>query len=75
MVGESVDLDSPFVDHSVPEEHHDYTAHVLLISLDSRESENDPPIPADSKSPSSILVEHGGNHTMTPPSSLIISFD
>ena len=68
-------MGSPLDGHSVPEEHHDYTAHVLLISLDSLESENDPPIPADSESPSSVLVEHGGNHTIPPPSSSIVSFD
>jgi len=32
LVKKSVDLDSPPVVHSVPEEHHDYTAHVLLVS-------------------------------------------
>jgi len=68
-------LSSPPVDHSVPEEHHDHTAHVLLISSYSPESENDPPIPIDSESPSSFPVEHRGNHMIPPPSSSIISFD
>ena len=69
MVGESVNLGSLPVGHYVSEEHH---AHVLLVSSDSPESKNDPPIPADPESPSS---EQGGNHTIPPPSSSVISFD
>ena len=72
MVGESVDLGSPPVDHSVSEECH---AHVLLVSSNSPESENDPPIPADHESPSSVPIEQGGNHTIPPPSSSVVSFD
>lgn len=75
LVGKSVDLDSPPMVHSVPDEHHDSTAHVFLVSSDSPEPENDPPIPADSESPSSVPVEHGGNHTIPPPSSSVVSFD
>jgi len=71
LVGESVDLGSPPVDHSVSEERH---AHVLLISSDSPESKNDPPIPADLEGPSLIPVEHGGNHMIPPPSSSVVFF-
>ncbi len=44
LAGKSVNSDSALVLHFVLEEHHDYTAHVLLVSSDSPESENDPPI-------------------------------
>jgi len=54
LVGTSVNSGSPLVDHSISEEHH---AHVLLISSDSPESENDPPIPADPNSPSLVPLE------------------
>jgi len=57
LVGESVDLGSPSVDYFVPEEHHDSIAHVLLISSDSPESENNPPILADQGGPPSVPVE------------------
>ena len=72
LVGESVDLGSPLFDHFVSEECH---AHVLLVSSDSPEFEIDPPIPADQESPSSVPVEHGGNHMIPPPSSSVVSFD
>jgi len=49
LVGKSVD-----VDHSVSEEHH---SHVLLVSSDSPESENDSPIPAALESPASVPLE------------------
>jgi len=71
LVGKSVDSSSP-PDHSVSEEHH---AHVLLVSSDSPESRNDSPIPTAPKSPPSVPLEHGGNHTIPPPSSLVASFD
>ncbi|CAA3032930.1 Hypothetical predicted protein [Olea europaea subsp. europaea] len=71
LVGKSVDLGSPPVNHSISEEHH---AHVLLISSDSPKSGNDSPIPATPESPSSVPLEHGGNHTIPPPSSLVASF-
>ena len=61
--------------HSVPEEHHDHNAYVLLVSSYSLKSENDPPIPADQESPSLVPVEHGGNHMIPPPSSSVTSFD
>ena len=54
LVGESVNLGSPPVDHSVSEEHH---AHVLIVSSHSPESENDSPITADPESPSSVPIE------------------
>ena len=54
LVRDSVNLGSPPVDHSVLEERHD---HVLLVSSDSPESENDPPIPSDSEGPSSVPLE------------------
>ena len=60
LIEESVNLGSPPVDHSVLEEHHDHTDHVLLVSSNCPESENDPPIPADQESPSSVPVEQGG---------------
>jgi len=66
LVGESFDLGSPPVDHSVSEERHDHTAHVLLVSFDFPEFENDLPIPANQESPSSVPIEHGDNH-MIPP--------
>ena len=72
MVGKSVDSSSPPVDHSVSEEHH---SHVLLISSDSPESGNDSPIPAAPESPASVPLEQGGNHTVPPPSSSVVSFD
>ena len=72
MVGKSVDSGSPLVNHSVSEEHH---AHVLLVSSNSPESENDSPIPADLESLSLVPLEHGGNHMIPPPSSLVVSFD
>lgn len=75
LVRKSVDLDSPPMVDSVPDEHHDSTAHVLLVSSDSLEPENDPPIPTDSESPSSVPIEHGGNHMIPPPSSSVISFN
>jgi len=72
LVGESVDLGSPPVDHSISEEHH---AHVLLVSSDSLASKNDSPILADLESHSSVPVGQGGNHTIPPPSSFVITFD
>ncbi|CAA3032931.1 Hypothetical predicted protein [Olea europaea subsp. europaea] len=72
LVGKSVNLSSPHVDHSVSEEHH---PHILLISLDSPEFKNDSPIPAAPEVPPSIPLEHGVNHTIPPPSSLVTSFD
>jgi len=75
LVEKSVDLVSPPVVHSIPEVRNGHTAHVLLISLDSPESKSDPPIPADQESPSSIPVEHGGNHTVPPLSSFVVPFD
>lgn len=59
LVGESVDLDWPPVDHCVLEDHHDYTTHVLLFLSYSLEFENNPPILANSECPSSVPVEHG----------------
>jgi len=56
LVGEGVDLGSPPIDHSVSEEFH---AHVLLISLDSPESENNPPIPTDQGGPPSVPIGQG----------------
>ena len=53
LVGESVKLGTPPVDHSISEEHHD---RVLLVSSDSPESKNDSPIPVDFESPSSVPV-------------------
>jgi len=75
LVGESIDLGSQPVDYSVPEEHHDSTAHVLLVSSDSLEPKNYSPIPADLEIPSSILLEQGGNHMIPPPSSFVVSLD
>jgi len=72
LVGKTVDLGSPPVDHFVSEEHH---AHVIIVSSDSPEFDNEPPIPTDYESPSLIPLKHGGNHTILPPSSLVIIFD
>ena len=72
MVGKSVDSSSPPVDHSVLEEHH---AHVLLVSSDSPTSGNYSPIPAAPESPASVPLEQGGNHTIPPPSSSVVSFN
>ncbi|CAA3032932.1 Hypothetical predicted protein, partial [Olea europaea subsp. europaea] len=54
------------------EEHH---AHVLLVSADSPEFRNDSPIPVAPEGPPSGPLNHGGNHTIPPPSSLVASFD
>ena len=71
LVGKSVNSGSPPVDHSISEEHH---SHVLLISLDSPESENESPVPANPESPSSVPLEQGVNHMIPPPSSTVVSF-
>ena len=75
LVEKSVDLVSPPVSHSVPEESGDHTAPVLLVSSDSHESESDPPIPVVQESPSSIPVQHGGNHMIPQPSNYVVFFD
>jgi len=75
LVEKSVDLSLSLVDHSIPEESGDHTAHVLLISSDSHESKSGLPIPVVQESPSPILVKHVGNHMMPPTSSSIISFN
>jgi len=63
LVGKDVNSSSPPIDHSVSEEHH---SHVLLVSSDSPELENDSPIPAAPENPASVTFEQGGNH-MIPP--------
>ena len=75
LVEKSVDLVSPPGSHSVLEESGDHTARVLLVSSDYHESKGDPPILVVQESPSPSLVGHGGNHTIPPPSSSVISFD
>ena len=62
----------PPINHSVSEENH---AHVLLVSSDSPESRNDSPNPAVPEGPPSVPLAHGGNQTIPPPSSLVVSFD
>lgn len=54
LVGKSVDSSSPPVDHSVSEEHN---SHVLLVSSDPSECQNDSPIPAALESPASVILE------------------
>ena len=75
LVKESVGLVSPPVVHSVPKEHNYHIAHVLLISSDSPESKNDPPILTDQEIPYSIPTEHRANHMIPPSSSSVVSFD
>lgn len=75
LVEESVNLVSPPVAHVVPEVHNGHIAYVLLVSSDSHESKDGSPILTTHESPSSILAAHGGNHTICPPSSFVISFD
>ena len=75
LVGESVDLVSPPVVHSVPKESGDHTAHLLLVSSDSHESKNDPFVLVVQESPSSIPAKHEGNHMIPPPSSYVVSFN
>lgn len=61
LVGESVNLGSPPRVHSIAYEHHDFV-HVLLVSSDSPESENDSPIPANLEGPSSVPVDQGKSY-------------
>jgi len=75
LVEMSVDLVSPLVVPPIPEEHHDLSAHVLLVSLDSPESKNDPSILTDQEDPSSFPIEHGSDHMIPPPSSVVVSFN
>ena len=72
MVGKGVDSSSPPVDHSVLEEHN---SHVLLVSSDSPQPENDSLIPAAPENLDSVPSEQGVNHMIPPSSSLVVSFD
>ena len=72
LVGKSVDLSSPFVDHSLSEQQN---SHVLLVSSDSPQSGHDSLVPAASENPASVPFEQGGNHMIPPTSSSVISFD
>jgi len=72
LVGKSVDSSSLPVDHSVSEERN---SHVLLVSYDSPELEDDSLVPAAPEDPISVSLEQGGNHMVPPPSSSVVSFD
>jgi len=70
LVGKSVDSNSSPIAHSVSKEHN---SHVLLVSSDSLECRNDSATPAAPKSPATVPLEQGGNHTHSL--GLVAAFD
>jgi len=72
LVGKGVDSSSPPLDHSISEKQ---TSHVLLVSSESPELERDFAIPTAPETSHLIPSEQGGNHTIPPPSSSVVSFD
>jgi len=72
LVGKGVDSSLPPLDHSVLEKK---ISHVLLVSSESPELDRDFAIPTAPETSVSVTSEQGGNHTIPPPGSSVVSFD
>ena len=78
QIKETVDLVSPLVNHTFPEESEYDTTQVLFVSSDSNQLECNPPIPSRHEENPPVLVTQGDNYVvlmLPPPSSLVTSFD